>query len=246
MKLFQQTRPLARGFTLLEILIAVTAFAIVLAAINAVFYGALRLRNKTTQSVDSGLPMQQALMIMKRDLANIVVPGGMLSGELQTSPTAGSLQSSAKPTSFNNANNAAQVSPQFYTATGTIDEYSPWAEVQKVAYLLVDSTNSTLGKDLIRSITRNLLPPAVEEPPLYQWLVGGIQEVVFYYYDGSQWRDSWDSTTEEVKLPSAIKVQINLAVEDRRQSQLPPVELIVPLLVQARTNSTDQANGGQQ
>jgi hypothetical protein len=86
----------------------------------------------------------------------------------------------------------------------------------------------------------------VEEPPVYQWLMGGIQEVAFYYYDGSQWRDSWDSTAEETKLPTAIKVQISLAVEDRRQPQFPPVELVVPLMVQARTNSTEQASGGGQ
>jgi type II secretion system protein J len=235
-----------QGFTLLEILIAVTAFAIVLAAINAVFYGAVRLRNKTAESVDSGLLMQQALVIMKRDLANLLPPGGTFAGELQSTPTAGSLQSSANVTSFNNADKAAQISPDIYTTTGTVDEFSPWADIQKVAYLLVDSTNRTVGKDLIRSVTRNLLPPTVEEPPVYQWLMGGIQEVAFYYYDGSQWRDSWDSTAEETKLPTAIKVQISLAVEDRRQPQFPPVELVVPLMVQARTNSTEQASGGGQ
>src|SRR5688572_5904097 len=39
------------AFTLLEVLIAVVTFGIVLAAMNAVFYGALRLRNKTTEAL---------------------------------------------------------------------------------------------------------------------------------------------------------------------------------------------------
>jgi prepilin-type N-terminal cleavage/methylation domain-containing protein len=39
---------------LLELLIAVAIFSIVLAAINAVFYGALRLRNKTTEAIQGG------------------------------------------------------------------------------------------------------------------------------------------------------------------------------------------------
>ena len=230
----------------MEILIAVTAFAIVLAAVNAVFYGALRLRNRTVQAMDGALPMQQALAIMKRDLANLVVPGGTLAGQLQTTPTAGSLQSSAQSASFSSADKAAQISPDFYTTTGTFDDYSPWGEIQRVAYLLVDSTNHTVGKDLIRSITRNLLPPAVEDPPIYQWLMGGIQEMAFYFYDGTQWRDSWDSTTEEVKLPSAIKVQVILATEERGQTQLPPIELVVPLMVNSGTNQTQQASGGAQ
>src|SRR5436309_5204412 len=67
------------AFTLIEVLIAAAAFAIVLAAINAVFYSALRLRNKTAAALDEALPLQQAVAIIKRDLANIVVPGGTLS-----------------------------------------------------------------------------------------------------------------------------------------------------------------------
>ena len=59
------------AFTLLEILIAVAAFAIVLAAINTVFYSALRLRNSTTAAIERALPMEHALGIIKRDLANI-------------------------------------------------------------------------------------------------------------------------------------------------------------------------------
>ena len=48
------------GFTLLELLLAVAAFALVLAAINGVFYGALRLRNKTVAGFDDSLPLQPA------------------------------------------------------------------------------------------------------------------------------------------------------------------------------------------
>ena len=86
-----------RAFTLLEVLIAVVIFAIVLAAINAVFYGALRLRNKATEALKNALPMQQALATIKRDLANIVVPGGMLSGMLQTTATSDLLPGRASP-----------------------------------------------------------------------------------------------------------------------------------------------------
>ena len=84
MNLDQTIHSRSRGFTLLEVLIASVAFAIVLAAINAVFYGALRLRNKTVDALEQALPMQQALAVIQRDLANLVVPGGTLAGALQT------------------------------------------------------------------------------------------------------------------------------------------------------------------
>jgi len=229
----------SRGFTLLEVLVAVTVFAIVLAAVNVVLYGALRLRNRAAQSLEQGLPGQQALAIIRRDLANLVVPGGDLSGVLQTSSITNLV--------------GGQSSPDFYTTTGLIDETSPWAEVQRVSYVLVDSTNrGAAGRDLIRAITRNLLPATLEEPPAQQWLMSGVQGLTFYYYDGTQWRDSWDSTTPDAttgltnSLPKAIKVQLQPASEQAGPalSAAAPIELVVPIVVQARTNKTTIAAGG--
>ena len=81
-----------------------------------------------------------------------------------------------------------------------------------------------------------------------------VQGLVFLYYDGTQWRDSWDSTTADQTtgltntLPRAIKVQIQIAsaTGGPSLSQATPMELVVPLFVQARTNQTQQSTGGQQ
>ena len=218
-----------RGFTLIEVLIAVSVFAIVLAAINAVFYSAVRLRNATARSLEEALPIQQAVAILKRDLANIVAPGGTLSGQLQTGGASNMV--------------AGQTSPTFYTSTGIIDETSPWAQVQKVSYLLVDPTNRVAGRDLVRAITRNLLPVS-DDVPVQQWLMGGVDGIAFYFFDGSQWMDSWDSTAQTAKLPLAIKVQIGLAAEAGGRTPPAPVEFVVPILVQGRTNQTQQTSGG--
>jgi len=169
--------PRTGGFTLLEVLIAVMVFAIVLAAASSVFYGALHLRNGITESLEQALPVQHALSVIQRDLANLVVPGGTLSGAFQT-------------TSITNVV-GGQSSPDFYTTTGFIDQTLPWAEIQRVSYVLVDPANrGGAGKDLIRAVTRNLLPATAEEQPAQQWLMGGVQGVTFYYYDDTQWRDS--------------------------------------------------------
>jgi prepilin-type N-terminal cleavage/methylation domain-containing protein len=250
MRIARQSILFRRGFTLMEVIIAVIAFAIVLAAINAVFYGALRLRNKTVTSFDEALPLQQTLAIIKRDLANIVLPGGVLSGSLQTTPTSGlKTGSSSTSTGTGTAIMPGQVSPNFYTATGIADETSPFAEIEKISYLLTDSTNRTAGRDLVRSVTRNLLP-SLQEQPVQQSLMSGVQAMTFFFYDGSQWRNTWDSTTADPKtgltntLPQAIKVQLALASEQTGRWTPAPIELIVPVVVQARTNATSQASGG--
>ena len=222
----------ARGFTLIEILIAVAIFAIVLAAINTVFYSALRLRNRSAAAFDEALPVQQAVAIIKRDLANLVVPGGPLSGVLQT-------------TAITNAV-AGQASPDFYTSAGQMDNIVPWGDIERVTYLLVDSTNRAPGMDLYRAVTRNLLSQA-QDPPVQQRLMGGVQGLVFTFYDGDQWIDSWDSAAQ-TNLPMAIKVQIQLATQGNAPAlaSSAPIELVVPIDAQVGTNQTQLASGGQQ
>jgi len=236
------------AFTLLELLIAVVAFAIVLAAINGVFYSALKLRNRSAASLQKSLPLTQALIILKRDLASLAPPG-TLAHDLQTSPTGSGATSQPRFGSLAGAAGgagglASQVGPDFYTHSGLLDTSSPWPSVQKVAYLLVDSTNrNALGKDLIRAVTRNLLPSGnVAEEPVEQLLLADVAEATFFFHDGTDWLESWDSATADPKLPRAIRLQLQMAFEDRATRQQ-PIELIVPIVTEASTNAP--AGGSQ-
>jgi prepilin-type N-terminal cleavage/methylation domain-containing protein len=231
------------AFTLVEVLLAVAVFAIVLVAIHGVFYGAVRLRNKTTAALDEAVPLQQTLEILRRDLANLVLPGGTLSGELQTTPNTLNLSDEARQNLANFGGGDGRglvVSPPLYTAVGIIDDTVPWGDVERVTYWLREPTNHTAGLDLVRSVARNLLP-VVSEQPVEQWLMGGVQDLLFLFYDGTQWIDNWDSTTATNKLPLAIKVQIQLVARETDRWLRPPVELVVPIVLQAGTNQTAQA-----
>src|SRR5678815_5328211 len=99
-----------RAFTLLELLIAVSIFAIVLAAINAVFYSALRLRNRAAAIMDKNVPIEHALAIIRRDLLSIVPPGTNLLGPLQTTSSSNLV--------------AGANGPVFYCSSGAVDETS--------------------------------------------------------------------------------------------------------------------------
>jgi hypothetical protein len=229
----------------------VTIFSIVMVAINTVFYSALRLRNKTAEAFDRALPLQRALAVMKRDLANIVAPGGTLSGTLQ-STILGTAPSSSSQTSSNGTPvtaipipGAAESSPFFYTSTGALEDTTPWADIQQVSYVLMPPTNGlAAGKDLVRCVTRNLLPVTTPDPPEQERLLGSVQDIFFLFYDGLQWQNVWDSTQTTNTLPQAIKVLIQLLPDEGQQLAPPPVQLVVPLYVQGRTNQATQTSGG--
>jgi general secretion pathway protein J len=226
----------ATAFTLLEVLIAVAVFAVVLAAVNAVFYGALRLRNGTTRSLEAAAPVTQALARLRRDLRGLVLPGGTLA------PT---FQSSDVSTMEMASSGTRSAGPSFYSNTGKVEEGAPWGEVQQVTYYLRESTNRlAAGQDLIRAVRRNLLAQE-QEPPDEEWLMSGVQRIQFSFHSGTQWRDSWDSTAETNSLPRAVRVELQLAQEDRTKPLRPPIRLVVPVIVVAPTN-TASAEGGAQ
>ena len=136
-----------------------------------------------------------------------------------------------------------RLTPDIYTSSGSVGDAARWADAQKVGYFLALPTNMATtgdhpGKELVRLVTENLLPVNVEEPEV-QWLMSGVQDMALQYYDGLVWSETWTYTN----LPTAIKVQLTLAADYTSSTKAPaPIELIVPVLVQASTNSTE--NGG--
>ncbi|MGZ4964984.1 MAG: type II secretion system protein GspJ [Limisphaerales bacterium] len=199
-----------KAFTLLEVLIAIAVSAIVLAAINMVFYSALHLRNRTMASLDESTPVDHALAIIRRDLANIVAPS------LTNYPLQSTIISQSQ---------FGQITPDLYTATGQIDGLVPWGDVQKISYGLVPSADGT-SRDLIRLVSHNLLATTTEMPE-QQWLLGGVKNIALHYFDGAQWADVWDTTTQS-NLPTAVKVDLDLANT--------MMHMVVALDTQVRTN----------
>jgi type II secretion system protein J len=236
-----------RAFTLLELLLAVLVFAIVLAAIHTVFFSAFKLRTKTSEALERSLPLQQALAIIKRDLANLLPPGGVLSGALQSTPT---ITTTASGVNLSGALNR-QAGPHFFTAVGIVDENAPWSEIERVSYHLTTPTNNTPGLDLYRSVARNLLPVTQDQTD-DQYLMSGVEAISFQYYNGAAWQETWDSTQVDTvtgltnNLPSAIKVQLQLYNNNRSLGTPAPVELVVPVTVLARTNASVAITEGAQ
>lgn len=226
----RQFRGSRSGFTLLELLVATAVSAVVLSVIQTTFFGALRLHNTTHERIEDDRVVERTLGIIRRDFAGIMLPGGTLSGELQTTNT-------SSPTTVSYGE---RVSPDIYTNSGKIDGWNPFSEVQMVAYYLAPSATAAEGKDLVRAVTRNLLPvqQADAEP---QVLMRGVAAATVTFYDGSGWTDAWDSSATST-LPSALKFSLVMMPRTGGQSNAVPIELVVPVVA---TTSTSQAQAAE-
>jgi len=218
----------AVAFTLIEMLIAVAISAMILASICAVFFGALRLRDTASDAASQTLPTDRAIDIMRNDLLAIV-PVGVLAGPMGTDASAtGMLQ---------------QPLLEIFSSSAIINADDPWGDVQKVDYWLQFPTNKTgaPGRDLMRGVTRNLLPPSPIQPTA-QSLLHGVQNLQFSYYDGTNWNQTWSTTLSNI--PIAIKVSIDFATSRGDGQVKPPVQFLVPIVTWCATNSiTNQVTG---
>lgn len=212
------------GFTLLELLIATAAGAVVLIVIQTTFFGALRLHNTTHERIDSDLVLHRSLSIIRRDFSGLMMPGGTLAGQLQTTNFS----------SHNEGSYGERVTPDIYTNSGKIDGWNPFSDVQMVAYYLAGAAGDKDGKDLVRVVTRNLLP-VQDSVPEEQVLLHGVDSATLAFYDGSGWVDTWDST-ETSMLPRALKLSITMMPQERGVAASPPIELTVPIIVTTRAS----------
>ena len=226
------------GFTLLELLLATAIGAIVLLVINATFFGTLRLHNTTHDKIDQDLVIQRTLSIIRRDLAGIMVPANptattyTLSGQL-----------SSDVTSTNELDNASseRITPDIYTDSGKIDGWTAYSEVQMVSYYLSPGANGTPGRNLVRVVSRNMLP-VLDGTAEAQTLLTGVNSAAISYFDGENWLETWDSTTT-TSLPTAIKFSLVLAPRDgsTSRSDPDPIELIVPVVVKTAATLQQEA-----
>ena len=218
------------AFTLIEMVLAIGVAAIVLIAVNTVLFASLRLRDTTAEVVDAATPVDAAVTFIRRDLECVVTPTNGTSKVLSGDFRAGNVSSVGVP---------EPVAVEMFTTTGALSASEPWGDIQRVTYELKQPTDrNAVGKDLVRSVVRNLLTittPDVED----QLMLSGVQDIKFSCYDGAQWQDTWDTTgvtSTYTNLPLAVRVDIRMAGNDAANAQ--PIELVVPIDVQTRTNAT--------
>jgi hypothetical protein len=180
--------------------------------------------------VDDASPVDLALTTIRQDIQGAIPPSqdGVSSSDFK----AGDVSS---------YDIGDAVSLELSTTTGALQENAPWGDIQRVTYSLQTSTTGdAAGRDLVRTVTRNVLGSGTVEA-VRHWVMSGVDSISFQCYDGNQWQDAWDTsltTSVSTNLPFAVRVKIQLTHGNSGVFSDQPIQMVVPIDTQSRTNRT--------
>jgi hypothetical protein len=186
------------------------------------FSGVLGLRNRAQKRVDQQAILSQAMTIMKRDLENMIVTGGLMAEGLICTEM-------GSPDMPNDQ-------LEFYSTTGVVSDQFPWGDVQKVGYLLgvnpMQTVTTNLGQALMR-LSLNTLPlEANEKTPVETLMLDNVRSMQFEFFDGLQWLQTWDSNVNEPAVPLAVRAMVEVFTDNPnptgRKTRI--WEILVPVL----------------
>jgi type II secretion system protein J len=183
-----------RGFTLLELLVAITLMVIVALSLAASMRIGFKARDSAESAVEPGRTAELAFEAIRSDLESAAPPRGILAGAFTGTPSTDEKGESDDVFFY-----STTPGPQHVTGTGEVKQ------IEILAY-----TDPTTGEHmLVRRVTGNLLSE-VEQQPDEEVLCRNVGSFTLMYYDGTDWVNSWDSTQYDNTLPSAIQMILEL------------------------------------
>lgn len=190
-----------RGFTLLELILAMAITCMLAMTLYATLRTAFKAQASATSAVESLRSVQVALQMVDRDLSCALPPTGILAGAFYGIPQG----SGTDPSD----------TVEFYAITTGVDDPNDPTRadgMRRIDITLEAAPDGTMS--LIRRVQRNLT--SLEDlPPDEEILCRNVTSLTYRYFDGTQWTDSWDSTTESDTLPLAVEMTIELAPTGR-------------------------------
>ena len=177
-----------RGFTLLEVLIAISIFSVVSLASFTIFDTVLRGDENSKIRTERQNELQRAFLLMERDFTQIAKRSMRINGE---APSNSFLQTSDD--SFLADEQAIAFVRNGWTNPGML---LPRSDMQSVAYRLDEET--------LQRLHYNFVDAVVGQEPRIRPLISQVTSLAFEYYDGKKWQKQWSGQA----LPQAIAIEI--------------------------------------
>jgi type II secretion system protein J len=186
------------GFTLLELLIAMSIMVMLTASLYAAMSAAFRGRRTAEEALEPARRAGAALAMIEDDLESACAPVGILAGEFLEVDGRGD---SGQPAD----------SMLFHAVTDEPAARTPPAPIVRIEYALATDAESG-DLVLVRRTTTNLLSP--ETPtPVEEVLCRHVRSFDLSCYDGLDWQAAWDSTTLGNVLPLAVTITLVIATD---------------------------------
>ncbi|MGD0094284.1 MAG: type II secretion system protein GspJ [Planctomycetota bacterium] len=221
-----------RGFTLLELLVAISLMALITGALYGSLYVGFKAHRSATDSVAPARAVGLALELLRQDFDAALPPTGILAGAFTTSTdaglggtgntTGGGLSGTSSRTGAGlggtgtsaSANSSGSALLTFFSCAHVPRDGETACDIRQVE-LSVETPPGETQPVLMRRLTTNLLAsgtPTVHE----QVLCRGVKLFNLRYYDGTDWQDSWDSSGQGDILPNAVEVTLEFVLNPER------------------------------
>jgi type II secretion system protein J len=182
-------------------LVATAMVAVLAGSLYASLSIAFKAQRSALATVEPVRKVEIALAMVGEDLRGAVVPKGRLAGPF--------LGTDGKDDRGHDSDVL-----EFYTVSASPEPAEGIGDIKKVE-LMCEPSDDLRSQVLVRYVTTNLLAPRDVEPTR-EVLCRGVYALNLRYFNGSEWLDEWDSTTETDTLPCAIEVTLQL--EDARRA----------------------------
>jgi len=250
-----------RGFTLLELLLALALVVIIAGAMATTLFAAFKAKARAEAAVGATRARDAAVDEMVRDLSAALAPTPV---NPETAGTAaltliGPFEGTTNTVSFYRAAVVAletpsgQVGGQTGGQTGAMtfgnSNFGTQPVVQSGVQMVEYSVENVPGQTdtaLVRRTTANLLAP-IQTTPDPEVIGRSVQNLTLRYFDGTSWYDQWDSTvqgtTQYNTVPVAVEISFQMAASEAGQ---PPfvVDRIVPVPCGVSAAATDTTTSG--
>ena len=199
----------ARGFTLLEMLVALGLMSVLAAALYTSLHIGFRAQRSASAAVEPVRTAGLALELIRKDLATALPPRGILAGTFYA-------EDRTDESTGHDADTLV-----WYASAGELAE----GRCDIVKLELAVATLADAGeRALVRRVTTNLLAPK-EPEPTEEVLCRRVTALNLRYFDGLAWLDVWDSTTADDSLPMAVEVTLEIERSQAGEDEAETYEL---------------------